>query len=98
MQDLSSTPVRRLQRVSATIPISLMPEWEHSKTGHEAFTVDLSRTGARVRTTFVLSAGEKLGIVPWGDSGQTIPSRVVWVQRGYGSLLAGLEFLDTSLA
>jgi hypothetical protein len=97
MQVRSFAPVRRLQRVSATIPISLMLDREGPKTGHDAYTVDLSRTGARVRTTFVLSAGEMVGIVPWGDSGQAIPSRVVWVQRGYGSVLAGLEFLDTSL-
>ena len=57
MQVRSSAPVRRSKRVSATIPISLMLEWEDSKLGHDAYTVDLSRKGARVRTTFVLSLG-----------------------------------------
>ena len=76
--------------------MSLVVEWEDSKTEHTAYTVDLSRHGARVRTTLVLFPGEMLGIVPWGDSGQAIPSRVVWVERSSicGSL-AGPEFLDT---
>ncbi len=98
MQVRSSAPVRRSKRVSATIPISLMLEWEDSNLGHDAYTVDLSRKGARVRTTFVLSPGEIIGIVPWGESGKQIPSRVVWVQRSsVAGSLAGLEFLDPLL-
>jgi len=71
-------------------------EREDSKTEHTAYTVDLSRHGARVRTTLVLFPGEMLGIVPWDDSREAIPSRVVWVERSSlrGSL-AGLEFLNT---
>jgi hypothetical protein len=69
-------------------------EGEDAKMEHDAYTVDLSRRGIRVRSTFVLFPGEIVGIVPWGDSGEAIPCRVVWVQRGYTSL-AGLEFLDT---
>ena len=96
MQVFPSTPIRSLQRVSATIPISLLLDSEGSKTGHDAFTVDISRKGARIRTTFVLLPGEMVGIVPFGDSGKTIPSRVVWVEPAtlFGSL-AGLEFLET---
>jgi hypothetical protein len=99
MEVVSSAHLRRSQRVSATIPISLLVESEDSKTEHDACTVDLSRNGVRVRTTFVLSPGEMVGIVALGDSGQAIPSRVVWVQRpesGRGSL-AGLEFLNPLL-
>jgi hypothetical protein len=97
MQPVSSAHLRRSQRLSATIPISLLVEREDPKTEHDAYTVDLSRKGVRVRTTFVLFPGEMVGIVPWGDPGQAIPTRVVWVRRpgsGRGSL-AGLEFLET---
>ena len=96
MEPVSSAPLRRSERVSATIPISLLVEWEASKTEHDATTVDLSREGVRVRTTFMLFPGEMVRIARWGDSGQTVPARVVWVHRpesGRGSL-AGLEFLD----
>jgi hypothetical protein len=93
MQQVSSANLRRSQRLSAIIPISLLMDWEDSKTEHDAYTVDLSRKGMRVRSTFVLSPGDAVGIVPWGDSGPAIPSRVVWVQRGCGSILAGLEWV-----
>jgi hypothetical protein len=96
MQDFPSASVRRLHRVSVTIPISLLVKSEDSETRHDAFTVDFSRRGARVRTTFLLSRGEMVGIIPWGDCGEAIRSRVVWVQRSsvFGAL-AGVEFLDT---
>lgn len=94
MESVSFTSLRRSLRVSATIPISLLPERENSKAGHNAYTVDLSRQGVRVRSTFVLSPGEIVGIIPDGDTGKAIPSRVVWVEQGYRSFLAGLEFLD----
>ena len=96
MQTFPSAPLRRLQRVLGTIPISFLLEGEDSKAEHDAYTVDFSRNGVRVRTTFALFPGERVGIVNWGDSGQAIPSRVVWVERSSvrGSL-AGLEFLET---
>jgi hypothetical protein len=91
--------LRRAQRVSATIPVSLLIESGNSTTERDAYTVDLSRYGARIRTSHTLSPGEKIGIIPSGDSGQTIPGRVVWVQRGeFGrGSLAGLEFLNPLL-
>lgn len=98
MQVLSSGPVRRLQRVSATIPIGLLLEGEDSRTEHDAYTVDISRRGVRVRTAFALFPGQMVGIVPSGDSGQAMPSRVVWVERSSAWSLAGLEFLDALLA
>ena len=93
MRGFPSAPVPRLPRVSATIPISLLLQGENSKTEHDAYTVDISHKGARIRTVFVLSPGQMIGIVFAGDSGQAILSRVVWVKRSsvVGSL-AGLEF------
>jgi hypothetical protein len=96
MHAVSSAQLRRSQRILATIPISLLVERHDSNMKHDAYTVDLSHEGVRVRTTFVLVLGEMVGIVPCGDSGKAIPTRVVWVRRpgsGRGSL-AGLEFLD----
>jgi len=99
MQVSSSASVRRSLRVPATIPISLLLECEDPQTGHDAYTVDLSSIGVRVRTSFVLSPGEMVGIVACGDSGVGIRSRVVWVQQSSGNgSLAGLEFLDPPLA
>lgn len=99
MEPASSSHIRRSRRVSATIPISLLMEREDSKTEHGATTVDLSRYGVRVRTALALFPGQMVGVVPSRDSGQVIPTRVVWVQQaesGHGSL-AGLEFLNPLL-
>ena len=96
---ISAIPVRGLQRLSATIPISLLLEGEEAKTEHAAYTVDLSNKGVRVRTGAVLFPGEMLGIVAWEDSGQAIPCRVVWVERSSVSgTLAGIEFVDATRA
>jgi hypothetical protein len=72
--------------------MSLLRPSDNPKIEYDAYTVDLSRNGVRVRTTLVLYPGELLEI---GDSVQSIPSRVVWVERSsvHGSL-AGLEFLE----
>ncbi len=94
---VSSAPVeRRLQRLSATIPISLLLSREDCTTEFDAYTVDVSHKGLRVRTTFVLLPGDLVGIAPGSDSEQAIASRVVWAQRSsLGGSLAGLEFLET---
>ena len=96
MRGFPSAHVPRSQRISATIPITLVLQGEDPKTEHDAYTVDISSKGARIRTVFVLSPGQMVGIVLEGDSRGAITSRVVWVERSsvVGSL-AGLEFLDT---
>jgi hypothetical protein len=99
MEPVPPALLRRAQRVSATIPVSLVVESGDSTVERDAYTVDLSRYGVRIRTAHALSPGEKIAIIPSGDSGQTIPGRVVWVQRGeFGrGSLAGLEFLSPLL-
>jgi hypothetical protein len=64
---------------------------------HEAFTIDLSPQGAKVRTALVLLPGEAVGIITGGDSQHAIAARVVWTKRvGTDSWsLAGLEFVET---
>jgi hypothetical protein len=96
MQILSYTTERHSQRVSATIPISLMLEPEVSNARHDGWTIDVSLNGARVRTALVLSAGQVVGIVPLEDLGHTIPYRVVWVEQSSSGCLAGLARLGTS--
>jgi hypothetical protein len=96
MRGFPSVRIARSQRISATIPISLVLQGEDPKTEHDAYTVNISSKGARIRTVFVLSPGQMVGIVLDGDARGAITSRVVWVERSsvVGSL-AGLEFLDT---
>jgi hypothetical protein len=98
MQVVSYATERQSRRVSATIPISLLMEWEDSKTKHDAWMVDISSKGARVRTALVLLAGQIVGIIVSGDSGQATPYRVVWVERSSSGCLAGLALLETAQA
>ena len=96
MPVVSSPPTRSLPRISATIPISLIPQSGFSQEAHDAFTVDLSPFGARIRTTFALVVGELVTVCAAGDSGQGYPCRVVWAKRSVpGGSVAGLEFLPT---
>ncbi len=97
MPDVSAPPTRSLPRISATIPISLIPQAAYSQESHDAYTVDVSPFGARIRTTFVLTAGQLVSVCAAGDLAQTYPCRVVWAKQSYaGGSVAGLEFLPTS--
>ena len=99
MEEYPSVSHRRLQRLSATIPISLTLARDDYTTEFDAYTVDVSRCGLRVRTNLLLLPGDMIGVAPGPDSEQPISSRVVWAQRSsLGGSLAGLEFLDTPVA
>ena len=97
MPDVSAPPTRSLPRISATIPISLIPQAAYSQESHDAYTVDVSPFGARIRTTFILTAGQLVSVCAAGDSAQSYPCRVVWAKQSYaGGSVAGLEFLPSS--
>jgi hypothetical protein len=99
MQAPSLLAERRVQRLSATIPVSLLLAREDYTTEFDAYTVDVSHKGLRVRTNFALFPGDMIGIAPGTESEAAIPSRVVWAQRSaLGGSLAGLEFLDVATA
>lgn len=99
MEASPSLAERRLQRLPATIPISLLLAREDFSTEFDAYTVDVSHKGMRVRTTFALFPGDRIGIAAGSEFEQSISSRVVWSQRSaQGGSLAGLEFLDAGTA
>ena len=97
MEAVPHTDLRQSQRIPAAISIRLLLQSEGFKVEHEAFTIDLSPQGAKVRTPLGLLPGEAVGVIVSGDSRHAIPARVVWAQRGGPGLwsLAGLEFLET---
>jgi len=96
MEAVPHTDLRQSQRIPATISIRLLRQSEGCEVGHEAFTIDLSPEGAKVRTFLGLLPGETVGIIVGGDSQHAIAARVVWTKRvGSDSWsLAGLEFVD----
>jgi PilZ domain len=96
MEAVSHTRERRSERVSATIPISLLMQREDTRTEHEGWMVDISPHGARVRSAYVLFAGQIVGITAAGDAARSIPYRVVWVKPSSSGCLAGLASLETT--
>ena len=80
MQESGCQTLRRWERRSATIPISLVPKASHSPTDDSAITIDISLHGAKVRTKLTLVPGEMVRFVPKENS--RMPSRLAWF--GFG--------------
>jgi hypothetical protein len=98
MQVVPHAKERRFERVSATIPISLLMQREDTSSEHEGWMVDISPNGARVRSAYVLFAGQIVGITAAGDAARAIPYRVVWVKPSSSGCLAGLASLEAAPA
>jgi hypothetical protein len=66
-------------------------EWE----GYDAFTLDVSALGARIKAGISLTPGQVVEVVPI-DGADPVTGRVVWVGKPASELegQAGLEFLD----
>ncbi len=86
---------RRSDRIFVRLPITLLVDSETEKIAQDAFTVDLSQLGVRVRTELALSPGQAVDVFPNRGLRHPIPSRVIWVgeQRTLQEREAGLEFL-----
>ena len=97
MRSAPAADFSRSPRIPATMPIRLVVEYEGARLEAQASTVDLSVQGVRVRTPLALLPGDKVGVIPRGDSLHAIPARVVWTQCGGTDQwsLAGLEFLES---
>ena len=87
---------RRSHRIYAKLPIRLEVGSPDTKVAHEAFTVDLSPLGARVRANIPLSQGQTVKVFSNEGPKYVIPSRVVWVRMADRDRdgEAGLEFLQ----
>jgi hypothetical protein len=94
---------RRSERMRARIPVTLLIAAKGAQVMHEAFIVDFSRLGARVKGrnyTLPLLPAQEVIIIPSEGPGYSLPSRVVWIgSTGSGHEgEAGLEFLESPLA
>jgi hypothetical protein len=86
---------RKCERKSKTMPVSLVLREGSQLSDSQACVLDISLSGARVRTKLPLFPGEQVGVVPPGDTALPLPARTVWVQEDQNLwTLAGLEFLD----
>jgi hypothetical protein len=53
---------------------------ENYQVEHDAFTMNRSLDGIRIRTAVVLSRGEKVVVFAQEDAQHALPARVVWVR------------------
>jgi len=86
---------RRSERKIAKIAIVVFVDHEHEQGGSDAYTVDVSRLGARIQSELSLAPGQMVEVVPVNGSDPVV-ARVVWVGNPASELQgqAGLEFLD----
>ena len=99
MSSNANEHTRRYAREPKTMPISLILKGDQFKSDGAAFTLDISLTGASVRTKLELVPGEWVGVVPKGEPSYPIPARAVWVREDECKwTYAGLEFLDAKEA
>ena len=91
---------RRSLRVREAISIGIAIASENYRVEHEAFTMNQSLQGVRIRTAIPLLPKEMVVAFPPGDSRHALPARVVWVRRPTSSAeyIAGLEFPSLSAA
>ena len=87
---------RQTERIPAEIPIQLIVRRLFTQKTHSAQTVDISRSGARVRAAVQMSPGQSVQVVPSEGVRRSIEGRVVWVNRISAPHLgeAGIEFMQ----
>lgn len=87
---------RQAERIPAKLPIQLILESLFSKRVHRAQTVDISRSGARVRASVPMSPGQSVRLVPNEGVRRSIEGRIVWVNKIVSAPEgeAGIEFMQ----
>jgi len=84
---------RRSTRVRQTIPIRIRIASEDYQVEHEAFMMNKSQLGLRIRTAVPLSPGEAVVVALRTGSGHAIRAHVIWARHAKFSAVsvAGLE-------
>ncbi len=72
---------RQARRLPARIPVKLTVGSRSPQVTHDAFTLDISPSGARVRASVSLSPGQAVNVIPSEGTQYAIPGRVVWVSE-----------------
>ena len=85
---------RQVRRLPARIPVKLIVSSRLPQIAHEAFTLDISPSGARVRASVSLSPGQAVNVIPNEGTLYAIPGRVVWVSEAptHPGAEVGIEF------
>ena len=93
----SETPqhdIRRSERESTAIPISLVKHSGGFRQDDAAETIDVSLTGMKVRTALPLAPQDWVGVIAKDEFPHAIPAQVVWARVDEQTLwtFAGIQF------
>ena len=88
MPEATATNRRQADRKPVARSIVLFVDSEHAQIANNAFAIDLSALGVRIRSTVSLLPGQLVTIVPREGAEQSIRSLVIWVGEA-GSKRAG---------
>ena len=99
MQTKNDLTPRQWERQKTETSIRLVLDPKRFKADNSAVALDVSLSGARVRTNLTLVPGDWVGFIPKGDFPHAIPARVVWAREDEYShwTFAGLEFIEEHL-
>jgi hypothetical protein len=95
MPIISAADLRRWERESVSIPVSLVLKADKLKSDSFTATINVCLSGVSVRTALELVPKQEVAIVIRGQFTRTIFARVTWVRRdgSSNSTIAGLKFL-----
>jgi hypothetical protein len=94
MKTMSAADLRRWERATITIPVTLVLKAGKPKSDTFTATINVCLSGASVRTALALVPKQEVAIVIRGQFTQTVAARVAWVRRDESgnSTIAGLKF------
>ncbi|MDE3181024.1 MAG: PilZ domain-containing protein [Acidobacteriota bacterium] len=96
MSETSSADRRRATRRETGKAIALVVDSGRGQISNQAFAVNLSELGARVRAQVHLEPGQRVTVIPLEGKAYAVPSRVIWVHPAglSGGGEAGIAFLE----
>ncbi|PYV24389.1 MAG: hypothetical protein DMG24_11580 [Acidobacteria bacterium] len=96
MPKLTGAERRRSERKPVTTSLVFEVDLERNQIAGNAFAVDLSELGARIRSSINLQPGQLITIIPKEGRAQAVPSRVIWVGEAGTTREreAGIAFLE----
>jgi len=100
MQTISPVDLRRWERQTVAIPVSIAVKANEVTLDSTTATMNVSLSGMGILTRVTLVPGQEVGVVIRGNFSRTIPARVVWVRKDESShrAIAGLKFLSFPIA
>lgn len=86
---------RRAERKIVARPLTFVVDSDRNEIANNAFALDLSELGARIRPGIDLLPGQRITVIPKEGKAFAVPSQVIWVgdpgSRRDGE--AGIAFL-----